>query len=76
MKNDYLNNKKKYDSNIKKEYKLKDKIFPISLKSKNVDINSLLNRVKIIEKDQKKENFILLGWVCLVFSVTAIFLAL
>ena len=76
MKNDYLNNKKKYDSNIKKEYKLKNEIFSVSLKSKNVDINSLLNRVKIIEKDQKKENFILLGWVCLVFSVTAIFLAL
>ena len=49
MQNDYLSNKKKYISNIEfKNYQKKNQ-YPI--KHKKVDINNLLNRIKL---DQKK----------------------
>ena len=75
MQNDYLNNKKKYDSVIQKKYNLKNKSsinFINSKKPNNVDINKLLNKVKINEKNQKKEKLILLSIASLVVGVAGI----
>ena len=62
--NDYLNNKKEFfkkksnDNEVTKQLKL-------SPKSK-VDINKLLNRVKVDKKKKKKRKFsnYWFGWVC------------
>ena len=72
MQNDYLNNKKNYNSNKIKKYPLQDQ-YSHSQKPINVSINTLLNRVKIDEKNRKKEDLILFGFVVLVISVTGIF---
>ena len=75
MQNDYLSNKKKYDSVIQKKYNLKNKPstnFINSKKPNNVDINKLLNKVKINEKNQKKEKLILLSIASLVLGVAGI----
>ena len=40
----------------------------------NVDINKLLNRVKIKEKKEKKEKFIFLGAAILVLGLMGIFI--
>ncbi|MDC1159213.1 hypothetical protein OAS96_00660 [Candidatus Pelagibacter sp.] len=58
MENDYLINKR--------SIKLKQEIKTITSieflpKKKSVDINKLLNRVKINEKKKKKENILMLG---------------
>ena len=42
-------------------------------KKKSVDVNILLNRVKLNEKKKKKENLIILFSVILLISVTGIF---
>jgi|TARA_B100000795_G_C22578525_1_gene352888 hypothetical protein len=75
MQNDYLTNKKKYDSVVQKKYNLKNKSitnFINSKKPNNVDINKLLNKVKINEKNQKKEKLILLSIASLVVGVAGI----
>jgi len=73
MKNDYLSNKKNYKINkLNKYHSQKYNI----IKSKNVDINRLLNSVKINEKNKKKENFILFGLATLVISAMGIFITL
>ena len=61
MINDYLNNKKDFfkkktnDNKITRQLKL-------SPKSK-VDINKLLNRVKVEKKKKRKENLVIIGLV-------------
>ena len=72
MQNDYLNNKKNYNSNKIKKYPLKGQ-YSFSQRPINVSINTLLNRVKIDEKNRKKENLILFGFVVLIISVAGIF---
>ena len=72
MQNDYLSNKKNYNLNKIKKKPLQGK-YSYSQKSKNVSINTLLNRVKIDEKNKKKENLILFGFVVLIISVAGIF---
>lgn len=75
MQNDYLTNKKKYDSVVQKKYNLKNKSitnFINSKKPNNVDINKLLNKVKINEKNQKKEKLILLGVALLSVGIAGI----
>ena len=58
MENDYLINKR----SIKLKQEIKT-ITPIEFlpKNKSVDINKLLNRVKINENKKKKENILMLG---------------
>ena len=73
MQNDYLNNKKNYSSNIIKKHPLQGQ-YSYSQRPINVSINTLLNRVKIDEKNRKKENLILFGFVVLVISFTGIFM--
>lgn len=69
MQNDYLNNKKSYYSNRHRaEKNQKNK----NLKSSVVDINILLNRIKITKKNKKKENLFLLGIASLAISVVGI----
>jgi hypothetical protein len=75
MQNDYLNNKKKYDSNIHKKFPIKNKFksnFTNSKKVNIVDINKLLNKVKIEKKNQKKEKLILFAVALLVVSIGGI----
>ena len=75
MQNDYLTNKKKYDSVVQKKYNLKNKSitnFINSKKPNNVDINKLLNKVKINEKNQKKEKLILLSIASLAVGIAGI----
>ncbi len=72
MQNDYLNNKKNYNLNKIKKNPLQGKYIH-SQKPKNISINTLLNRVKIDEKNRKKENLILFGFVVLIISVAGIF---
>jgi hypothetical protein len=43
-------------------------------KKVNVDINKLLNRVKLKEKKEKKEKFIFLGIAILVLGLMGIFI--
>ena len=75
MQNDYLSNKKKFDSAVQEKYNIKNKISTNDVKSKkanNVDINKLLNKVKINEKNQKKEKLILLGVALLSVGIAGI----
>ena len=75
MQNDYLTNKKKYDSVVQKKYNLKNESitnFINSKKPNNVDINKLLNKVKINEKNQKKEKLILLSVASLAVGIAGI----
>tara|TARA_E500000178_G_scaffold297917_1_gene304836 strand:+ start:220 stop:462 length:243 start_codon:yes stop_codon:yes gene_type:complete len=76
MQNDYLHNKKKHSSeNLEKESK-KDNYLKFDKKNldqKNkVDINKLLNRVKVDRKKKNKENLIIAGLVCLVVALIGI----
>jgi hypothetical protein len=73
MKNDYLNNKKKYSSY--RDLKNLDKKLQ-NPTPKNVDINKLLNRVKIKEKTIKRENMIMFGFTTLILSCVLIFTVL
>ena len=72
MQNDYLNNKKNYNSNKTKKNPLQGQ-YSYSQRPINVCINTLLDRVKIDEKNRKKENLILFGFVVLVISFAGIF---
>ena len=75
MQNDYLNNKRKYDSNIQKKYILKNRINLNSTNTKKpsvVNINKLLNKVKVDKKNQKKEKLIFLALATLVISIGGI----
>ena len=75
MQNDYLNNKRKYDSNIQKKYILKNRINLNSTNTKkpsDVNINKLLNKVKVDKKNQKKEKLIFLALATLVISIGGI----
>ena len=75
MQNDYLNNRRKYDSNIQKKYILKNRINLNSTNTKkpsNVNINKLLNKVKVDKKNQKKEKLIFLALATLVISIGGI----
>ena len=58
MENDYLINKRSIK--LKQEIKTLTSIEFLP-KNKSVDINKLLNRVKINEKKKKKENILMLG---------------
>ena len=75
MQNDYLTNKKNYNSNKlnHKEYFAKNRN---DTKSKNVNINKLLNEVKINKKNKKKESWILFGLATLIIGVMGIFVSL
>ena len=68
MQNDYLNNKKKI--NQKKETKNTVQINSLS-KKKTVDINKLLNRVKIKENQKQKDNLLLLAIASTVIGIAA-----
>mgnify|MGYP000868834638 FL=1 len=68
MQNDYLNNKKKI--NQKKETKNTVQINSLS-KKKTVDINKLLNRVKIKENQKQKDNLLLLVIASTVIGIAA-----
>lgn len=68
MQNDYLNNKKKI--NQKKETKNTVQINSLS-KKKIVDINKLLNRVKIKENQKQKDNLLLLVIASTVIGIAA-----
>ena len=68
MQNDYLNNKIKINQN--KEIKNTIQINSLP-KKKIVDINKLLNRVKIKENQKKKDNFLLLGISSLIICIIA-----
>lgn len=70
MQNDYLNNKKKFSIKNLEEKKEKFKI-KVSQKNK-VDINKLLNRVKVENQIKKKQNLIITGLVCLAISIIGI----
>tara|TARA_B110000467_G_C18213209_1_gene418693 strand:- start:590 stop:811 length:222 start_codon:yes stop_codon:yes gene_type:complete len=73
MQNDYLSNKKKYTSDYNNEYEFKTKLIS---KPKIVDVNVLLNKVKIKEKKLKVENLIVLSIIVLVISTFGIVLIL
>jgi len=73
MKNDYLSNKKKYSSDYDNKYELKTELIS---KPKIVDVNILLNKVKIKEKKLKVENLIVLSIIVLVISTIGIVLIL
>ena len=70
MINDYLNNKKDFfkkktnDNKITRQLKL-------SPKSK-VDLNKLLNRVKVEKKKKRKENLVIIGLVGCVITIIGI----
>ena len=66
MQNDYLNNKRKYS--LKADLKTTHKLEKI-VKSNNVDINKLLNRVKIDQRNKKKENLILISLISSVLVI-------
>ena len=70
MQNDYLSNKKKFSIKNLEEKKEKFKI-KVSQKNK-VDINKLLNRVKVENQIKKKQNLIITGLVCLAISIIGI----
>ena len=68
MQNDYLNNKKKI--NQKKETKNTVQINSLS-KKKTVDINKLLNRVKIKKNQKQKKKLLLLTKASTVIVIAA-----
>jgi ribosomal silencing factor RsfS len=72
MLNDYLSNKKKFifNQNKKNSYSKHNTI------SRNVDINKLLNRIKISKKNEKKESWVLIGLATLIVGVMGIFITL
>ena len=73
MQNDYLNNKKNFRLN---RHKL-DHSQKINItKSEKVNINKLLNGVRINENNKKKESWKLFGLVTLLVGVMGIFITL
>tara|TARA_B100000795_G_C22693628_1_gene396645 strand:- start:70 stop:300 length:231 start_codon:yes stop_codon:yes gene_type:complete len=69
MKNDYLSNKKFFELNKEKSFRQTTHLNKNLIKPINVNINTLLNRVKINEKNKNKENLILLGMAIFVLSI-------
>jgi len=63
----YFHNGKLINETIEKK-KLSPQTSIISPK-KIVDINKLLNRVKLEKKNKKKENLILIGVVCFITAI-------
>ena len=68
---------KNYFHNYKTNVLEVDKVNKISVthlkkKSNNVDINQLLNRVKDIKKNKRKEKIIILGTALMVISLMGI----
>jgi ribosomal silencing factor RsfS len=72
MLNDYLSNKKKFifNQNKKNSYSKHNTI------SRNVDINKLINEIKISKKNEKKESWVLIGLATLIVGVMGIFITL
>ena len=72
MLNDYLSNKKKFifNQNKKNSYSMHNTI------SRNVDINKLINEIKISKKNEKKESWVLIGLATLIVGVMGIFITL
>jgi len=73
MQKNYLHNNKIIDKNFEAKY-----IQPTKLKNSttNVNINQLLNRVKINEQNQKKEKIIFLGCGILLISLMGFFISI
>ena len=69
----YLDIKKIHDLRNKNRYSSKQTIIN---RSKNVDINTLLNRVKLNEKNKTKENLIFLAIGLASISAIGLFLLL
>ena len=69
MKNDYLSNKKNFELNKEKNFKHIPPVKKTSVKPITVNINTLLNRVKIKEQNKNRENLILLSMVATILSV-------
>jgi hypothetical protein len=69
MQNDYLINKKRYDLDQKKIILSKPRN---SVRSKIVDVNKLLNRIKLNEKKDHKENLILFSLISVVIGIIGI----
>ncbi|MDC1146543.1 hypothetical protein OAS84_01955 [Candidatus Pelagibacter sp.] len=69
----YLDIKKIHDLRNKNRYSSKQTIIN---RSKNVDINTLLNRVKLNEKNKTKENLIFLAIGLASISALGLFLLL
>ena len=64
-----------YQNNEVDEKKDLTKIF-FEKKSQNVDINKLLNRVKILKKNKTKEKLIIFGIAILIISLMGTFVLL
>jgi hypothetical protein len=73
MQNDPLSNKKNYTSNRYSEYFHQNHV---KLKKENVNINKLLNGIKINKINKKKESWILFGLAALIVSAMGIFVTL
>ena len=69
MKNDYLTNKKNFELNKEKNFNHIAPVKKTSTKPIIVNINTLLNRVKIKEQNKNRENLILLSMVATILSV-------
>ena len=74
MQNDYLSNKKIFKSlnEVKSIKQNRQNYSNLSPKSKRVDINKLLNRVKLDKKNKKKENILIFSAIFLIVSVFGI----
>ena len=70
MINDYLNNKKDFFTKKTNDNKITRQL-KLSPKSK-VDINKLLNRVKVEKKKKRKENLVIIGLVGCVITIIGI----
>ena len=70
MINDYLNNKKDFFTKKTNDNKITRQL-KLSPKSK-VDINKLLNRVKIEKKKKRKENLVIIGLVGCAITIIGI----
>ncbi len=70
MRNDYLTNKARYN-NLKKQLNKDLPKKKILSPKKTVNVNILLNKVKLDEKKIKFEKVILLSVVILLISITA-----
>jgi hypothetical protein len=68
--NDYLNNKKDFFTKKTNDNKITRQL-KLSPKSK-VDINKLLNRVKIEKKKKRKENLVIIGLVGCAITIIGI----
>jgi len=44
-----------------------------NVKKSKVDINELLNKIRVEKSKKKRENYIFLGLICTVLAVTGIF---